>query len=166
MDKLPGEELIKAGIEKVGEPLYKDAVQPGAQELGQAVGTILGLLNTLLTPIALVNLRVKAIYERVSESMDNLVRLKMINLKRVSDSRIKELVFDNPRNSGEDGNLSFFWTEEHAEFIRIINEAIESGTWNVWGIEFDDVLGDFLETSEIELSSFGEDFCSTCISKS
>ena len=69
MDKLPGEELIKAGIEKISEPLYKDAVQPGAKELGQAVGTILGLLNTLLTPIALVNLRVKAIYERMSEKL-------------------------------------------------------------------------------------------------
>ena len=69
MDERLGEELIKAGIEKVGEPLYKDAVQPGAKELGQAVGTILGLLNTLLTPIALVNLRVKAIYERMSEKL-------------------------------------------------------------------------------------------------
>jgi len=102
---------------------------------------------------------------KAERSIDNLVRLKIINLKRISDSRIKELVLSYP-HSGENDNLYFYWTEEHADFIRIISEAIEDGTWKIWGFEFDDVLEDFLETTEIELSAFGQDFCTTCIPKS
>jgi len=141
MDKIPDEELIKAGIEKAGEPLYKDAVHPGAQELGQAVGTILGLLNTLLTPIALVNLRVKAIYERVSEKLKKgaekipperqveppldvivpaLEAVKCVEDKKLQDMFVELLVssIDSEKQSGA-----------HKAFVKILEELSSYDAW-------------------------------------
>jgi len=47
-------DVVKAVPELIKE-IYKDAAQPGVQEVGKALGTILGLGNTILWPVRLVN---------------------------------------------------------------------------------------------------------------
>ena len=70
MDKLPGEELIKVGIEKVGEPLYKDAVQPAAQAGGHALGTLMNVFNLLFAPLERANMRSQAKTERLRRELE------------------------------------------------------------------------------------------------
>jgi len=62
-------EIVKKAIEVAGPEFYKDAMSAPAKELGQALSTMLGLVNTVFTPVALLNLHVKANYERVSKKL-------------------------------------------------------------------------------------------------
>ena len=56
---MPGDDVIKSAgdaiakiVEKV--PVYEDAVQPLAKEVGKALGTIGGLINLALAPISVM----------------------------------------------------------------------------------------------------------------
>ena len=145
MDKIPGEELIKAGIEKVGEPLYKDAVQPivqpAAKQLGQAADTILGLLNTILMPIALVNLRVKAIYDRVHKKLEEGVKeipperrvepplyivIPVIEtVKSVEDKALQNMFVELLLSSMDSERQS----KAHRAFVKILEEMSSYDAW-------------------------------------
>jgi len=66
------EELAKLATEvakELAKDIYGDALKPGMTQIGKAIETVLGLGNTVLTPIAMVNDKVKHIRER------NLVKL-------------------------------------------------------------------------------------------
>lgn len=52
------EETIKAIAEAVApvlQEIYGDVLQPGAKQAGKALGTIIGLGNTFLCPLVMLN---------------------------------------------------------------------------------------------------------------
>jgi hypothetical protein len=64
------------GNKELLQMIYKDAAQPGVQQVGSAIGTILGLGNTLLLPLRLLNERASAAFinnmERYRESLKDV----------------------------------------------------------------------------------------------
>ncbi len=70
-----GIKAILAGPELLKE-IYSDLCKPGAAQLGKAIGGILGLGNTALYPIHLMNertaIRLRANFERYRKKMENV----------------------------------------------------------------------------------------------
>jgi hypothetical protein len=46
---------IVKNVSDISDEVYVDVVQPPAQNIGKSLGTVTVLLNTLLTPIKLLN---------------------------------------------------------------------------------------------------------------
>jgi hypothetical protein len=60
--------LSEAGLIKA---VYEDGLQPGLRQIGKALGTVLGFLNTILGPVQLWNEKGKIYFAR---SLDNYIK--------------------------------------------------------------------------------------------
>lgn len=81
------EEIFKLATEVsklLAKEVYGDALKPGMTEIGKAIQTVLGLGNTVLTSIAMVNDKVKHIREK------NLLKLDA-KLKRIESEKIVDI---------------------------------------------------------------------------
>jgi hypothetical protein len=61
--------------------IYGDLAKPGVQQVGKALGTVLGLGNTVLWPVHLANERSRMYLERNLE--DYRMRLQQVDLKKI-----------------------------------------------------------------------------------
>jgi len=68
MDMNPVSMLTKACGEGLLKEVYGDLVKPGVSQVGQAIGTILGLGNTVLWPIQMLNEKARLTIELNLES--------------------------------------------------------------------------------------------------
>jgi len=76
---------MAAEVAKIlAKDIYGDALKPGMTQIGKAIETVLGLGNTVLTPIAMVNDKVKNIREK------NLIRLES-KLKEIEPAKIADI---------------------------------------------------------------------------
>jgi len=96
-------------------------------------------------------------------SMDNLVRLRLIELMRVNDMYIKLAVLDEKAQKKYFLGTLKKHRAEHIEFIELLRESY--GYWEDGCVPLDEFISS-LETSVIRLSAFGLDFCTACIPKS
>jgi len=60
------EEIFKEVVKSPGllKEMYFDIVQPGAKQVGKALNTVVGLGNTVLLPLQLINEKSQAIFEK------------------------------------------------------------------------------------------------------
>ncbi len=74
-------EIAKEVAKIIAKEGYGDALKPGMQQVGKAIETVLALGNTVLTPIAMINDKVKHIREK------NLLKLDL-KLKEIPQEKI------------------------------------------------------------------------------
>ncbi len=70
------EGIAKSGIPLVIQDLYKDLIQPGAKELGKALGTALASTNTLLLPVSYVNKSCYIKFQKRLRKLDDQLKLE------------------------------------------------------------------------------------------
>jgi len=115
-----GSSLAKtvAGSKELLEMIYKDLAQPGVQQAGAAVGTILGLGNTLVLPLRLLN-------ERASIAFLNNMERYRESLKDVAMSDIRPVASEVGIPILE--RLAYVTDEAIAEmFIQLLSSASQT----------------------------------------
>jgi hypothetical protein len=77
MNKDEIDAVAKAAAEIVkATPVYQDAVQPVAQEVGKSLKTIGGVINVALTPIALMVFG----FEKIQENLKSRLEKRLVNI--------------------------------------------------------------------------------------
>lgn len=123
--------LIKIDA-KVLEMLYKDLAQPGVRKVGKSLSTVLGLGNTVLLPIKLLNEKAKILYqqhmENYKENLDHIPEEDIVeveleigvpileNLESTSNEKLSELYINLLTNASD----RKYHENTHPRFVRII----------------------------------------------
>lgn len=112
--------------------VYKDAAQPGVKQVGKALATVLGLGNTALLPIKLLNSKAQVWYakhmEDYRQQLENIPEDKIIEvapeigvpvlekLEKTTSGNISDLYINLLANA----SVIDFVTDTHPRFIPII----------------------------------------------
>jgi hypothetical protein len=121
------------GSKELLQMIYKDLAQPGVQQVGSAVGNILGLGNTILLPIRLLNDRASAALvnnmERYRKSLEDVpideiqpvtpeIGVPLLErMTYVTDDAIAEMLIQMLANASQTKHAD----EAHPAFIHIID---------------------------------------------
>ncbi|MCK4664689.1 MAG: DUF4393 domain-containing protein [Bacteroidales bacterium] len=127
--------LIKIDA-KVLELVYKDLAQPSVKKVGKSLSTVLGLGNTVLLPIKLLNEKAKILYQRHMESYKQKLEYVPIedikevepeigvpileNLESTTNEKLSELYINLLANSSD----KKYAKEVHPRFVRIIENIV------------------------------------------
>lgn len=132
-------------ISDIAPEAYSDIVHPAAQNTGKALGTITGLLNTVLTPLELLN-------ETISAKKECFLNEYKQNLNNIPKEKICPANFAVVAPMIE--HLKFKLTEDELrqKYAKLISEASNSDSSMKPLLSFDNVL-DQLTPYEIELLS-------------
>jgi hypothetical protein len=112
--------------------VYKDAAQPGVKQVGKALATVLGLGNTALLPIKLLNSKAQVWYarhmEEYREQLKNIPEEKIIevapeigvpileNLEKTTSNEVSSLYINLLTNA----STIDFVSDTHPRFVSII----------------------------------------------
>lgn len=123
--------LIKIDT-KVLEILYKDLAQPGVKKVGKCLSTVLGLGNTALLPIKLLNEKAKILYQlhmdKYKENLENIPEEDIVeveseigipileNLESTSNEKLSELYINLLTNASD----RKYHENTHPRFVGII----------------------------------------------
>ncbi len=61
-------------VKELAMPVYRDLAKPSAQQIGEALGTIFGVLNTALLPVALLNSRRKLWFDKLNSDLEVYIK--------------------------------------------------------------------------------------------
>ena len=130
--------ILKEALQVPGllKEIYGDALKPGVSQVGKALGTVLGLGNTILLPIYLLNERTKLIVEK------NLEQYRE-SLKDVPEAEI--------------GNPTIYEKLEAP-----LRQQADGTEW--YKTKPDDWKLDFRK-GKIEIAPFGDMFLEACLKK-
>lgn len=131
----PLNEISKALIKvdtKILELVYKDLAQPGVQKVGMCLSTVLGLGNTVLLPIKLLNEKPRILYQRhMDKYKDNLEKIPnndlvqvepeigvpiLQNLECTSNEKLSDLYINLLTNASD----KKYVVNTHPRFVKII----------------------------------------------
>ena len=126
--------------------IYKDAAQPGVQQAGKALETVIGLGNTVLWPIALAN-------QRSRMSLEENLRKYQRKLANVSTDDIIELAPEIGVPLAE--KLSYV-TDDHLSdlYVALLASASTSQTVELVHPSFVNVLNNMAPDEAILLQAF------------
>lgn len=132
----PLNEISKALIKvdtKILELVYKDLAQPGVQKVGMCLSTVLGLGNTVLLPIKLLNEKARILYQRhMDKYKDNLEKIPnndlvevepeigvpiLQNLEYTSNEKLSDLYINLLTNASD----KKYVINTHPRFVKIID---------------------------------------------
>lgn len=132
-------------VSDIADEAYSDVIQPPAQNVGKSLGTVTDLLNTILTPIELVNKTTLLKKEKfLKEYEQNLNEIPPEKVVTANFSLIGPMIDHLKYKISED--------ELRKKYAKLLSEASNSDSLVKPLLSFDNVL-DQLSPYEIELLS-------------
>lgn len=124
--------LVKNVDSKFLSMFYKDALQPGVQQVGKALSDVMGLGNTVLLPIKMLNDKAKTLYERHMEqyrkNLENVPQEDIVEvapeigvpvmekLEKTTNKKLSDLYINLLTNASIISNVN----DVHPRYISII----------------------------------------------
>jgi hypothetical protein len=136
---------IVKNVSDISDEVYADVVQPPAQNVGKSLGTVTDLLNTLLTPIELLNKTISLKKEKFLEEYKK-------NLKDIPEEKVITPNFSLIGPMIEHLKYKITEDELRKKYAKLISEASNTDGLTKPLLSFENVL-DQLSPYEIELLS-------------
>lgn len=130
-------------ISEIAPQAYSDVVQPPAQNIGKAFSTVTELLNTLLTPIEIINKTVSIKKEKFFDEYKN-------NINSIPKDKLCPANFAVVASMIDHLKYKITEDELRQKYAKLISEASNSDSLTKPLLSFDNVL-DQLSPYEIEL---------------